>query len=122
MEASGTLDRSESARRAAELLAAVKLPEAFGLKFPRQLSGGERQRVAIARCLAVAPQAIVADEPTASLDDTNAQSILALFRDIVLRRQIALVLITHQIQLATQYSDRMIVLSNGAIETVESPP
>ena len=84
--------------------------------YPRQLSGGEQQRIAIARAIAPRPQILFADEPTGNLDpDTGAQIIQLL---LSLRRQIgvALILVTHDADLAGQ-CDRRLLLLDGRLET-----
>ncbi|MFN8534704.1 MAG: ABC transporter ATP-binding protein [Dehalococcoidia bacterium] len=87
----GTKERTE---RTAAALTEVGLAERRRHR-PDELSGGEQQRVAIARALAARPALILADEPTAELDSTNARAIFELLRAIVERGQVAVVLATH---------------------------
>lgn len=89
----GRLDRDARAR-AAELLGEVGLGDRLGHR-PAQLSGGERQRVGIARALMNAPSVLLADEPTAALDDERGRAIMELLAVEARRRQVATVVVTH---------------------------
>ena len=89
----GRLDRS-ARRRAAELLAAVGLEHRSGNR-PAQLSGGERQRVGIARALMNEPALLLADEPTAALDDERGRDIMAMLVAEAARREVATLIVTH---------------------------
>lgn len=99
--------------RAAELLDAVGLQDAY-LKKPQQLSGGMQQRVAIARALVLAPQLVLADEPTGNLDTQTSDSIFALLRRFNRERGTALLIVTHDPRLAAR-CDRIIELVDGRI-------
>lgn len=83
-------------------------------KFPEALSGGQQQRVAIARTLAARPKLILADEPTGNLDETNADIVLALMRDIAKEAGTALLMVTHSQSHAAKL-DRRLHLSHGVI-------
>jgi len=83
---------------------------------PYELSGGQQQRVAIARALVTQPPLLIADEPTANLDSKTAREVLALFRRIVRERDATLLMATHD-TLAEDYVDRVIMLSDGSIES-----
>lgn len=80
----------------------------------KQLSGGEKQRVAIARALICTPCILFADEPTGSLDSTNSNAIMQLFKDINNEYGTTIVMVTHDIQMA-KYSDRIISIKDGTI-------
>ena len=84
------------------------------------LSGGELQRVRIARALAQEPQALVLDEPTASLDLRHEMSILKLLRDWT-DGGMTVLLITHQLNLAARFADRMIILDRGHVAAEGTP-
>jgi putative ABC transport system ATP-binding protein len=86
--------RAERKRRTAAVLEKVGLTERAKHR-PDELSGGEQQRVAISRALAIQPKLILADEPTAELDSTNARAIFQLLRDIVDTGELAIVVATH---------------------------
>lgn len=83
--------------------------------FPHQLSGGLKQRVAIAAALAAQPAVILADEPTTALDATVQAQILDLLLGLVAREHVALVLVTHDLAVAADVSDRIAVLYAGRI-------
>jgi putative ABC transport system ATP-binding protein len=96
-----------------------ELAERLGLadfldRYPEQLSGGQQQRVAIGRALAVKPSLLLADEPTGNLDETTADEVLALTRDLVARTGCGLLMVTHSTRLAATL-DRHIHLSAGLI-------
>lgn len=99
--------------RAKNLLAQVELSHRID-KSPRTLSGGEQQRVAIARALANSPKLIIADEPTGNLDPKNAEIIFDLLLETVHKNEAAVLLATHNIELAKKLS-RTISLNNGSL-------
>jgi putative ABC transport system ATP-binding protein len=82
---------------------------------PSELSGGEQQRVAIARALANNPRVLLADEPTGNLDSTRARELLSLLREMVERDRLTVLLVTHDHELASSYSDRMIMMKDGKV-------
>jgi oligopeptide/dipeptide ABC transporter ATP-binding protein len=88
--------------------------------YPHQLSGGQQQRVAIAQALSCDPQLIIADEPTASLDNETAAEILQLLADLKSSRRMALILITHDPRILYTLADRVAVLYAGRV--VEDAP
>ncbi|HTP08417.1 MAG TPA: ABC transporter ATP-binding protein [Anaerolineae bacterium] len=81
---------------------------------PYEMSGGQQQRVAIARALANQPRLILADEPTGELDSTTAREILALFRQIVEKQNVTLLMVSHD-PLVDEYADRVLLLKDGQI-------
>src|SRR5690606_7027255 len=93
------LPRREANERAVALMRAVQIPDAErrARSFPHELSGGMRQRVVIAMALALAPELVIADEPTTALDVTVQSQILQLFRDLRAQTGMALLLITHDV-------------------------
>lgn len=99
--------------RASELLDAVGLQDAH-YKKPQELSGGMQQRVAIARALVLAPQLVLADEPTGNLDTQTSDSIFALLRQFNRERGTALLIVTHDPRLAAR-CDRIIELVDGKV-------
>lgn len=104
-----------------ELLETVGLPDAsIGKKYPHTLSGGQRQRVMIAMALACRPRILIADEPTTALDVTIQAQIMALLRRLQRERGMSMILITHDIGLVAQMSDRILVMYAG--QMVESAP
>tara|TARA_A100001011_G_scaffold338873_1_gene369970 strand:+ start:350 stop:1987 length:1638 start_codon:yes stop_codon:yes gene_type:complete len=87
----------------------------FANKFPHEMSGGERQRVAIARALSLGPELIVADEPTSMLDVSIRMEILEIFAQMRIKKNLAIIFITHDLASARYLADRIIVLKNGQI-------
>lgn len=85
------------------------------------LSGGEYQRVRIARALAQAPQLLVLDEPTASLDVRHAMELFELVRALVDQEGLAAVVVTHDVNLAARFADRVVLLSEGAVAAAGTP-
>jgi len=104
---------AERVRRAADLLAAVGLADRRD-HLPRKLSGGERQRVAIARSLANEPRLLLADEPTGNLDSDSAARILDLLEQIHAEREMTLVVVTHDPQVAAR-AHRTLRMLDGRI-------
>ena len=83
--------------------------------FPHQLSGGQRQRVMIAMALANDPALLIADEPTTALDVTIQAQILKLLARLRTERRLAMLLITHDLEIVRRYADRVCVMKDGAI-------
>jgi putative ABC transport system ATP-binding protein len=97
----------------------AELVERLGLstllrRYPEQLSGGQQQRVAIGRALAVKPMLVLADEPTGNLDETTADDVLALARDLVARTGCGFLMVTHSARLAATL-DRQVALHGGLV-------
>ena len=86
-----------------------------------ELSGGERQRVTIARVLAQEPNAILLDEPTANLDINHQKAILDLIKGLCKERNLAVLIALHDLNLATQYCDKLVMLKNGHLFTEGTP-
>ena len=117
------LQLKEGMAQAASAQAAIKLiadtgitePERRANSFPHQLSGGQRQRAMIAMALACSPKLLLADEPTTALDVTLRSQILALLSDLQRRNGMAVLLITHDLNLVRRFADRVAVMENGHI-------
>jgi oligopeptide/dipeptide ABC transporter ATP-binding protein len=118
----GVRSRAAIRREAAELLAAVGIvdPERCLRSYPDQLSGGMLQRVMIAGALAVEPELLIADEPTTALDVTTQAEIMAILADLRRERQLSMLFITHDLELAAAICDRVLVMYAGTI--VEDGP
>ncbi len=116
------LSRAAALRRATDLLGRVGIPNASARvdDYPHQFSGGQRQRITIAMALACEPDLLIADEPTTALDVTVQQQILDLINDVVAERDMALILISHDLGVISQNVDDMLVMYGGQI--VESGP
>lgn len=100
------------------LLEDVGLPEAENLlkRYPHELSGGQRQRVMIAMTLALEPDILIADEPTTALDVVLQAQVLSLLKKLQQQRQMAMILISHDLSLVQQYADHVLVLNQGRVE------
>ncbi|MBX3284062.1 MAG: ABC transporter ATP-binding protein [Actinobacteria bacterium] len=108
------LHRQDRRRRVAELLDQVGLAHRARSR-PPTMSGGERQRVAIARALANRPPVLLADEPTGSLDDDSARSVLDLFADLQATSEVTVLAVSHDPRLNAR-ADRSLVLAGGHLE------
>jgi len=109
------LSRSQAKLRALQTLAAVKIPGERWNQYPHEFSGGMRQRVAIALALLLDPKLIVADEPTTSLDVTVAAEILQELTRLCRERDLALLLISHDLAMVAEYCDRVAVMYAGKV-------
>lgn len=107
----------ERRQRALQLLESVGLASRAHHK-PNELSGGEMQRVAVARSLANRPLLLLADEPTGNLDSKTGGGILDLLRDAVASQGVTLLLVTHDMQVAS-YADRIVHMLDGRIQRIE---
>jgi peptide/nickel transport system ATP-binding protein len=101
--------------RAGELLKQVGLPSDSVSRYPHQFSGGQRQRIAIARALAMDPDVLVADEAVSALDVSVQAQVLQLLNDIQTRLNIGLLFITHDLRVAAQMCDEVVVMHRGGI-------
>ncbi|MBZ4690494.1 MAG: peptide transporter, nucleotide binding/ATPase protein [Cereibacter sp.] len=112
--------RDEARRKAQAILAQVGLDPAAYDRFPHEFSGGQRQRVGIARALMFDPEIIVADEAVSALDVSIQAQILELLARVQAERHLALVFITHDLRVASQICDEVLVMHRGAV--VEAGP
>ncbi len=107
----------EARRRTLEMLEAVRIrnpDQVYGL-YPREVSGGMGQRIMIAMMLIPEPALLIADEPTSALDVTVQCQILEILDDLVTRRGMGLILISHDLELVSAFCDRVIVMYGGRI-------
>lgn len=104
-------------KRAIELLEIVQVPnpDAALKRYPHQFSGGQRQRIAIACALACDPEVLLADEPTTALDVTVQAGILKLLRDLATERDLAVLLVTHDLGVMSAIADEVAVMKDGRI-------
>ena len=114
--------RSQARSRAVEVLTEVGItnPEKQLRAFPSELSGGMLQRVMIASNLLYQPDLLLADEPTTALDVTTQSSVMALIDDLRVTRGMAMIFVTHNLELAAAVCDRILVMYAGRI--IESLP
>jgi peptide/nickel transport system ATP-binding protein len=96
-------------------LAEVDLPERVARQYPFELSGGMRQRVALAASLACDPEVLIGDEPTTALDVTTQREVLDLLGRVQEDRGMALLLITHDLGIARERADRILVMYSGRL-------
>jgi peptide/nickel transport system ATP-binding protein len=102
-------------RLAADLMDKVRLPREGLQRYPSQFSGGQRQRLAIARALACRPRVLIADEAVSALDVSVQAQIMQLLRDIQRELGLGMLFITHDLRVAAQLCDRVIVMHQGTI-------
>jgi peptide/nickel transport system ATP-binding protein len=118
----GSVTRAQAPARAVEMLAKVGIPdpERRAAAYPFELSGGMCQRVTIALALACSPALLIADEPTTGLDVTTQAVVMDLLAELAAASRMATILITHDLGLAGEYADRIVVMHAGHV--VESAP
>jgi peptide/nickel transport system ATP-binding protein len=112
--------RAQALEKAAELMRVVGLQADAMQRYPHQFSGGQRQRICIARALALEPDILVADEAVSALDVSVQAQVLALLEEIRERMGVAVLFITHDLRVAAQICDTIVVMQTGRI--VESGP
>lgn len=114
------MKKREAEERAAELLAMVGLANKKG-HFPSQLSGGQQQRVAIARALAMRPKIMLFDEVTSALDPELVGEVLSVIRKLGAEHDLTMLMVTHQMDFAKEFADRISFFHRGKIEEDGKP-
>ena len=112
------VSKAERRRRAVEALERVGLGDQLG-KVPSQMSGGQMQRVAIARALINDPDILLADEPTGALDSETSVQVMELLKEVAQDRLV--IMVTHNPELAQQYSTRIVTLKDGRVTGDSNP-
>ncbi len=109
------ISRAEAWRRVYELLEIVQMPKYSVHRYPSQFSGGQRQRLCIARALVVNPKVLIADEAVSALDVSIQREVLKLINDIRDRLGLTVIFITHDLRVAAQICDEVLVMKHGEV-------
>ncbi|WP_010632294.1 energy-coupling factor ABC transporter ATP-binding protein [Sporolactobacillus vineae] len=112
---------AEATKRAEECLSLVGLPSQFWHQSPFDLSGGQMRRVAIAGVLAVNPEVVILDEPTAGLDPSGRKEILNLFKKLHQEMNLTIIMVTHNMGDAATLSDEVVVMDSGRLVMSGTP-
>jgi len=113
------MTKREAEEKAMDLLERVGIPEQ-AFKYPSGLSGGQQQRVAIARALAMDPKIMLFDEPTSALDPEMIKEVLDVMKDLA-RRDITMIVVTHEMGFAKEVADRCILFDEGHLIEENTP-
>lgn len=115
------MDRNAAQLRAFEALHGVGIPEELYDQSPFELSGGQKRRVAIAGVLAMRPEVLILDEPTAGLDPKGRDEILDQVAFLHEQQHITVILVSHSMEDVAKYVDRMIVMNQGSVMYDDTP-
>lgn len=115
------VSKEEAEKRARAALKLVGLPEKYLEVSPFDLSGGQMRRVAIAGVLAMEPEVLVLDEPTAGLDPRGRKEIMDLFYSLHKEKNLTTILVTHSMEDAAMYADSIYVMNNGTVGLKGTP-
>lgn len=115
------MPEAQARQKVTDVLAIVGLDESVLSRYPHQFSGGQRQRLCLARAIVMEPEILIADEAVSALDVTVQGQVLELLADIKRRTQLAILFITHDLRVAAQISDRIIVMQHGRIVEQGTP-
>lgn len=115
------LTKEEAGLRAFEALRSVGMPESLYYQSPFDLSGGQKRRVAIAGVLAMKPEVLILDEPTAGLDPAGRDEILDLVARMHKERGITVILVSHSMEDVAKYVERIIVMNQGEVMFDDAP-
>jgi peptide/nickel transport system ATP-binding protein len=107
--------RDAATRRARELMQLVRLSPDVLSRYPNEFSGGQRQRISIARALALDPEVLICDEAVSALDVSVQAQVLKLLEEIQTTLKLGIVFITHDLRVAAQICDRVLVMSKGDV-------
>ena len=109
------ISKKDAFERAKEMLKLVGIAESRAYDYPHQFSGGMRQRVVIAIALACSPKLLLADEPTTALDVTIQAQVLELMKELIAKREMSMILITHDLGVVAEVCDDVAVMYAGRI-------
>ncbi len=115
------VSENDAILKARKSLEIVGLPESVLNKSPFDLSGGQMRRVAIAGVLAMGPNVLVLDEPTAGLDPRGRKEMMELFSRLRKEQHLTIILVTHSMEDAARYSDEIFVMHKGTVEMKGTP-
>lgn len=115
------LTKEQAGLRAFEALKNVGIPEELFYQSPFDLSGGQKRRVAIAGVLAMQPEVLILDEPTAGLDPKGRDDILDQIQKLHEERHITVILVSHSMEDVAKYVERLIVMNHGCVMHDGSP-
>jgi energy-coupling factor transport system ATP-binding protein len=115
------MSREKAEEKAREMLKLVGLGEELSDRSPFELSGGQMRRVAIAGVLAMEPEVLVLDEPTAGLDPRGRKEIMDMFYSLHKQRNLTTILVTHSMEDAAAYADELIVMHKGTVKAKGTP-
>lgn len=113
-------NKQEARKQSIEMLEKVGLGDRLD-NYPGQLSGGQKQRVAMARALVMRPKVMLFDEVTSALDPELVGEVLEVIRDLAREGEMAMVLVTHEMEFAQDIADRVVFLDNGVIAEEGTP-
>ncbi|WP_143461846.1 energy-coupling factor ABC transporter ATP-binding protein [Levilactobacillus enshiensis] len=115
------MSEAEATQLADDMLATVGLDSSYADRSPFELSGGQMRRVAIAGVLAMRPQVLVLDEPTAGLDPRGREEMMTLFERLHREQGLTIVLVTHQMEDVAQYAEQVAVMRQGQLVKFGTP-
>lgn len=115
------VSEAEAKQRAKQLITDVGLPEEVLQKSPFDLSGGQMRRVAIAGVLAMEPEVLVLDEPTAGLDPRGRTEIMDMFYRLHKEKGLSTILVTHSMEDAATYADEIVIMHKGQVKKTADP-
>nr|MDH3152626.1 energy-coupling factor ABC transporter ATP-binding protein [Bacillus licheniformis]MDH3162254.1 energy-coupling factor ABC transporter ATP-binding protein [Bacillus licheniformis] len=115
------MSREKAEEKAREMLKLVGLGAELSDRSPFELSGGQMRRVAIAGVLAMEPEVLVLDEPTAGLDPRGRKEIMDMFYSLHKQRNLTTILVTHSMEDAAAYADELIVMHKGTVKAKGTP-
>lgn len=113
--------KEEAEKRAREVIQEVGLSEAILERSPFELSGGQKRRVAIAGVLAMDPEVLVLDEPTAGLDPHGRNEIMEMFYDLHVQKKLTTILVTHSMEDAARYAEKIVLMKDGTVNQIGEP-